>query len=298
MATPQSPVNVADLELHADNLDPARAAAIYAEHGALVVRGLMKRYADRVRDDIYAAMETAIGLLDQAKPIPEGFFTPDGTLWLPAPDNFERDKQIMVTSCKYKTSGAYFRSAVNDTTLDIVEQILGPNVELFLDGQCLCKEPVGGHPKMLHQDGAYFEHQYQGPVGVLCYAVDTSVERGALHVVPGSHKFGMLKHVDTESHLGLPLDEWPWEKALPIEGQAGDAIFFHVKTIHGSKPNYTDKPRPVFIHRYRAAEDYVVISGTSAANREEAEKRAAEAKKENQQGFMVRGYRPWTPPEA
>lgn len=298
MATTLTTTRVSDLELHAENLDPAKAAAIYADHGALVVRGLMNDYAERVRDDIYASMEQAISLLDRAEQVPEGWGTPDGTLWLKAPEQFERDKQIMVTSCRYTTSGAYFRSALHDPTLDIAEHILGPNVELFLNGQCLCKEPVGGHPKMLHQDGAYFEHKYEGPLGMLNYAVDTPVERGALHVVPGSHKMGMLRHVDTESHLGLPPDEWPWEKAVPIEGEAGDAIFFHVKTIHGSKPNHTEEPRPVFIHRYRAADDFIVVNATSAANREEAEKRAAEAKKENQQGYMVRGFRTWTPPQS
>src|SRR3712207_7906849 len=50
---------------------------------------------------------------------------------------------------------------------DIVEAILVPNIELFLNGQCLYKEPVGGHPKHLHQDSAYFDHRYEGPVAVL-----------------------------------------------------------------------------------------------------------------------------------
>ena len=67
----------------------------------------------------------------------------------------------------------------------------------------LCKEPAGGHPKLLHQDASYFEHKYEGPVGVLCYTIPTTVERGALHVVPGSHRLEILEHVDTESHLGL-----------------------------------------------------------------------------------------------
>ncbi len=49
--------------------------------------------------------------------------------------------------------------------------------------------------------------------------------------------------------------------------------------------------RPVFINRYRRADDYVTISATSAARREEAEQRAAQAKKENQRGLMVRGFR-------
>jgi ectoine hydroxylase-related dioxygenase (phytanoyl-CoA dioxygenase family) len=291
MSTTPPRVGIAEIELHAESLDPAEAARIYAEHGALVVRGLMSRWAEAVRDDIYASMRKAEALLDQATKVPEGWATPDGTLWLPAPEGFKRDKQIMVTSCSYKTSGAFFCSATDERLLDVVEQIIGPDIELFLDGQCLCKEPVGGHPKMLHQDGAYFEHRFEGPVGVLNYAVPTDVKRGALHVVPGSHRLGMLRHVDTESHLGLPLDEWPWEKALPIEGDAGDAILFHVKTIHGSRPNYSDQPRPVFIHRYRRPDDYITVSATSAANRREAEQRAAEAKKDSQVGYMVRGFR-------
>jgi len=130
-------------------------------------------------------------------------------------------------------------------------------------------------------------------VGVLSYVVDSDLVNGALHVVPGSHRLGTLPHVDTFSHLGLEEKEWPWERALPIVGQAGDAIFFHVRCIHGSKENHSDKPRPVFINRYRRADDYVIIGATTTQNRAEAEMRAAEAKKENQRGLMVRGFRPY-----
>jgi ectoine hydroxylase-related dioxygenase (phytanoyl-CoA dioxygenase family) len=173
--------------------------------------------------------------------------------------------------------------------------VLGPNVELFQFGQVLVKEPVGGHPKMLHQDAAYFEHKYDGPMACLSYTVDCDRNNGCLHVVPGSHELGILRHVDTESHLGLDKQEWPWEKALPITGQAGDAVFFHVKTIHGSKPNHSQAPRPVFIHRYRRADDYVVVNAATAAKREEAEKHREEAKKENQLGLMVSGERVYDP---
>src|SRR5947208_3435670 len=83
-------------------------------------------------------------------------------------------------------------------------------------------------------------------VGALSYAVDTTLKNGALHVVPGSHKWGVMKHVDTSSHLGLDPKEWTFDKAVRIDGAAGDAIFFHVKTIHGSPENHSDKPRPVF----------------------------------------------------
>ena len=101
--------------------------------------------------------------------------------------------------------------------------------------------------------------------------------------------------VDTFSHLGLEAAEWPWERALPVTGQAGDSIFFNVRTIHGSQENHSAQPRPVFIHRYRRPDDYVTVSGTTTSNRAGNEQRAAEAKKENQRGFMVRGFRTYQP---
>jgi hypothetical protein len=289
-------VTVADIEVFAEDLDPKRAAAIYQAQGCLVVRGLMKPYLKQIQRDIEATARQSIELLPQAKVVPDiGWNTPDGTLWLPAPKNFTRDKQIMVLALRYTTSAAFFTSAFDSKLLDIVEAIIGPDVELFLDGQSLYKEPVGGHPKNLHQDSAYFEHRYDGPVGVLNYAVDTDLVNGALYVVPGSHRLGQLKHIDTFSHLGLDPDEWPWERALPVTGKAGDAIFFHYRCIHGSQENHSNAPRPVFIHRYRRPNDYVTIGAATTMAREEAEKRAAEARKQNQHGLMVRGFRRYEP---
>lgn len=283
-------IGIEEIEIQAGD-SPERGAEIYREYGALVVRGLLADCAEEVRRDIEAAAQAAIAMVDRAKMIPEGWSTPDGTLWLPAPEGFERDKQIMVLACHYKTSAALFRSAFHPRTVALVREILGPNVELFLEGQVLYKEPVGGHPKLLHQDVSYFQHKYEGPCAMLNYAVDTDVRKGALHVVPGSHKWGVLNHVDTFSHLGLDPSAWTFEKALPIEGKAGDAIFFHVNTIHGSPENNTDTARPVFIHRYRRADDYVVISASNVADRKVAEQHIEQARKENQNGYMVCGRR-------
>lgn len=291
-------ITVEDIEMSVDNLDFQKAAGIFEQHGCLVVRGLMNPYIKQLHKDIEAAAAESLALLDQAQQIVEGWRTPNGTLFIPAPQGYDRDKQIMVLSINYQTSAAFFRSAFDENAVSIVEAILGQNVEIFGNGQCLYKEPVGGHPKHLHQDSAYFEHRFQGPVGILNYVVDTDLVNGALHVVPGSHRLGQLKHVDTFSHLGLEEDEWPWESALPVIGKAGDSIFFNVKTVHGSKQNMSDKPRPVFINRYRRTDDFVIIGGTTTTNRAEAEKRAAaaeEAKKSNSdRGLMVRGFRPYT----
>jgi len=284
-------VTVDDLEVSVDRLDPAQAGAIYQKHGCLVIRGLMRPYLQAIRRDIDATVQQSLSQLDRAEKVPEGWRTPDGTLFLPAPPHFSRDKQIMVLGIGYQTSGALFRSAFDDRLLDVVEAIIGADIELFLNGQCLYKEPVGGHPKHLHQDSSYFEHRYEGPVAALCYAVDTNLVNGALHVVPGSHRLGTLEHVDTFSHLGLDPTDWPWERAVPVCGAAGDSILFHYRCIHGSKENHSDQPRPAFIHRYRRPDDYVTIRGATTVARAAAEKQAAQTSKDSQRGFMVRGFR-------
>ena len=56
-------------------------------------------------------------------------------------------------------------------------------------------------------------------------------------------------------------------------------------------PNWSDKPRPVFINRYRTAADYVVVGATSTENRKAAEAQREQATKDNQRGLMVRGFR-------
>lgn len=281
-----------DLEVKIEDLDVNEAADIYRKHGCVIVRGLMKAHVEGMYRDIMTTVEEAVDLLDHAQKVAEGWMTPNNCLFLPAPDNHIRDKQIMTVGINYNTSSAFFATMMDKTTLDIVEAILGPNIEVFGQGQSLVKEAVGGHPKHLHQDSAYFEHKYGGPVAILSYVIDTHLQNGALHVIPGSHRMGQLEHVDTFSHLGLDEHEWPWDAALPIEGAAGDSIFFNVKTVHGSKPNYSDKPRPVFINRYRHPDDYTIVGATTAANRSIAEQKVAEVKKtEKDRGLMVRGFR-------
>src|SRR5579862_799329 len=139
MTIAERTVPVEDLEVFADRLDPQRAAEIYRQHGCLVVRGLMKPYLAELNRDIEESARQAIALLPQAKKVTEGWTTPDGTLFLPAPAGYQREQQIMVLAVNYQTSGAFFRSALEPKALDVVEAIVGPNVELFMGGQCLYK---------------------------------------------------------------------------------------------------------------------------------------------------------------
>jgi phytanoyl-CoA hydroxylase len=281
-----APIAIADIETDAERFDASLAAGIYRRHGCLVVRGLMRPWLGPVLADIQAAVQVALGCLPTAAAVDGGWRGGDGTLFLPAPAGSGRARQIMLLPCSYRRSAALLRSALDDRALDLAEAVFGADVELFGEGQVLYKEGSGGHPKHLHQDSAYFQHRCAGPMTMLAYGVDTTVGNGALHLVPASHRLGLLPHVDTCSHLGLDAAEWPWSRALAIEGRAGDAIFFHADAIHGSPENTSSSPRPVFLHRYRAADDFVVAYAKTVGNRA-----ATSARKADDVGLLVRGFR-------
>ncbi|XP_065842254.1 L-proline trans-4-hydroxylase-like [Oscarella lobularis] len=289
----RSKVTVHDLEVDAAALDVKAAGEIYREHGCLVVRGLNLKYVKSIVEAVEYQAKQSVQLLDRKKAIPEGWMTDDGTLFIPAPDGYSRKEQIMVLGTDYYTCANLLAASMDDKCLDICQEILGPSIELFGKGQIVYKEPMGGHAKFMHQDSAYFEFAKGGPVGTLNYCIDTNLtlNNGPLYVAPGSHKDGHIEHIDTHSHLAL--ENWPFEKAIPVEGKAGDTIFFHIHTIHGSKNNLSSKPRPVFINRYLASNDYVIFQATTVENRKEAEERILKEghPKVKNRGYMVRGWR-------
>ena len=168
-------------------------------------------------------------------------------------------------------------------------------MELFGNGQIIYKEPSGGCMKNFHQDAAYFEFSGIGPIGTLNYCIDTnlSLNNGPLYVLPKSH-LSFIEHIDTSSHLGLPFEQYNVDTPgmVVIEGKAGDSIFFHQYTIHGSPPNHSDKPRATFINRYTQPTDDVIMPlATTTAMRAQALEDAKSNPPKRKLGLMVRGER-------
>ena len=73
---------------------------------------------------------------------------------------------------------------------------------------------------------------------------DASVEQGCLRVLPGSHKTGLQHHCWVP--IGLEARGVDFEPGIPIPMQAGDVLFMHRLTCHGSLPNVSDSIRISF----------------------------------------------------
>ncbi|HEY0827132.1 MAG TPA: phytanoyl-CoA dioxygenase family protein [Bacilli bacterium] len=146
---------------------------------------------------------------------------------------------------------AFTRAVTHPNMVAILQQIIGPNVQLH-HTKLLLKPPENGAAFPMHQDYPYFPHEQHTMLAASVHMDDTDLENGCLHVIPGSHKQGPLPHVGTHY---LNHKEYPVTMGTPCLAKAGDVLFFNYLTIHGSMQNRSNRDRRNVLFQYRAAED-------------------------------------------
>jgi ectoine hydroxylase-related dioxygenase (phytanoyl-CoA dioxygenase family) len=163
-------------------------------------------------------------------------------------------QQVKLTHCHDVQfySAAFTRLLVDPRLMRVARGIIGPNVQLH-HTKMFIKPPENGSPFPLHQDFPYFPHQNHSMIAVIIHFDDAPVERGCVHVVPGSHKLGPLESVGQDHHL--PEDLYPVENAVPLPARAGDAIFMSYLLIHGSGVNRSREPRTTVLIQLRDPAD-------------------------------------------
>ena len=157
--------------------------------------------------------------------------------------------------------------ALNDRVLDVVESLIGPDIE-FHHGKVNLKWPHGGAEVAWHQDLAFFPHTNTDLVACMFYLDDATVENGCLLVLPGSHRYGVLDHFAEGLFVGAvteALKLLPMDQVRPIEVPAGSMTVHHCLTLHASKENLSSKPRRVLIYQYRAADAMQLVPDRSGA---------------------------------
>jgi ectoine hydroxylase-related dioxygenase (phytanoyl-CoA dioxygenase family) len=128
--------------------------------------------------------------------------------------------------------------------------LIGPNVCLTHQ-QFVTKLPDGGDRRSdipMHQDAGYGQLDPATDVTIWLPLVDTDERNGALWVVPGSHKQGLLEHASAA--VNPLLREARAGDAVPVPLAAGEGIAFSGLLLHGSGPNRSGRERPAMYARY------------------------------------------------
>lgn len=142
----------------------------------------------------------------------------------------------------------------NPRFLVAASQLLGNVPVRFWHDQLFWKPPKQGGVVAWHQDYSYWTRTK--PVAHLtcwCGLDDARKDNGCLQYIPGSHKWGLLPKPVIAGELEGIKDFLNEEQRKQFqhpqyaEVKAGEAIFHHSLTLHGSGANTSLRPRRAFV---------------------------------------------------
>jgi ectoine hydroxylase-related dioxygenase (phytanoyl-CoA dioxygenase family) len=107
-----------------------------------------------------------------------------------------------------------------------------------------------------HQDWSMVDEFRFRTVNIWCPLVPTTIENGALRVLPGSHL--LLDHLrcspmNPSSFVSEGTD-LPVHELTPVPLELGQAVVFDLGVLHGSGPNLSDEWRPAITIAYKPRE--------------------------------------------
>jgi hypothetical protein len=133
-------------------------------------------------------------------------------------------------------------------------QLLGDKPVRFWHDQIFYKPPQKGGVVAWHQDYSYWTRTTPiAHITCWCALDDATEENGCLQYIPGSHKWGLLpKPVIAGNMHGIRefLNEEQQKQFDNVQlapVKAGEAIFHHSLTLHGSGENRSARPRRAFV---------------------------------------------------
>ena len=246
--------------------------ASWAENGYLIVENVLSpEEVERLREAVTALEAQAAGLTESSDRFKLKVFGDGG------------GTRVQSIAEPHEASGEWLELARHPRILDVVEGLLGPNIQLYYS-MLMMKPPREGFQAPWHQDFAFFVHDRADLLACLVAIDDATIENGCLRVVPGSHKLGIVNHFKdgrfTEVVQGdtSDYDDPARQRALPA--RAGSLILWHCMTLHSSQPNRSERPRRAIVFEYKNPEARLM----GGAFNSRAEVRTV--------GLMVRGRDP------
>jgi ectoine hydroxylase-related dioxygenase (phytanoyl-CoA dioxygenase family) len=154
----------------------------------------------------------------------------------------------------WRITNGYHDVLWNPRFLVPASQLLKNKPVRFWHDQLFYKPPKKGGVVAWHQDYSYWTRtKPMEHLTCWCPLDDSTIENGCIQYIPGSHKWGLLpKPVIAGELHGISQflnaeQKKKFDNPVHVEVKAGEAIFHHPLTLHGSGENKSDKPRRAFV---------------------------------------------------
>jgi ectoine hydroxylase len=150
-----------------------------------------------------------------------------------------------------------------------------------------------GTVEYYHQDLVYWKdrgYPRHEMLSCMIFLDPHTIRNAALHVIPGTHRIGFIEHMPFININGLnkymvppaTMDQLHRKHGLVVvEGEPGDALFFHAGLVHGSSHNISPEPRMVALSQLNTVgnEPSEVLSNARQFNLKRAELELREAER-------------------
>lgn len=149
----------------------------------------------------------------------------------------------------------------NPALISILTRLIGPGVR-FQTSKLNMKAAGFGAAVEWHQDWAFYPHTNDDLLAVGVMLDDVDDINGPMQVIPGSHKGPTLDHHAGGYFCGAidpTRSSIDFSKAVPLKGPAGSMTFHHVRTIHGSALNRSDRSRNFLLYQFTANDAWPLI---------------------------------------
>ena len=162
---------------------------------------------------------------------------------------------------------SFLNYARDPKILDMVEQVIGPNIILW-NSSFFAKPAENGKKTPWHQDGEYWPLRPLATCTVWLAIDEATIDNGCLKFMRGSHNDKRLRPHRTSNapnftlHQELLESEDDDNKAVPLELEAGQMSLDDVYLLHGSEANNSGKARRGMTMRF--------MPGTSVFDRSKA----------------------------
>jgi len=147
--------------------------------------------------------------------------------------------------------------------LACLRDLWGPNIR-FDTAKLNLKSAGFGAAVEWHQDWAFYPHTNDDLAAVGVMMDDMELANGPLMIIPGSHKAPTVFDHHFEGRFCGAMDptkaEVDYSKAIPLTGPAGSITIHHVRAVHGSAVNTSNKDRRLLLFQFRTADAWPLVT--------------------------------------
>jgi ectoine hydroxylase-related dioxygenase (phytanoyl-CoA dioxygenase family) len=149
--------------------------------------------------------------------------------------------------------------------LGVLTALLGTAVR-ELGGKLNIKGARHGAPVEWHQDWAYYPHTNDDLLALGILLDDVGTDNAPLLVVPGSHRGSIYSHHDRGVFCGgidVAAAGLDVSNAVALTAPAGSLTVHHVRIVHASERNRSNRPRRILFYECAAGDAWPIVAAPS-----------------------------------